>query len=191
MSTDNNEQEIVNSHPHSHTNATHETTHNATTHATHGHKKTAWKWFVQAFWAFLQDIEKLGDEYLVEKAPFTLPADIKDFIVKASPYITIISLIISLPAIIALLGFGTVFAAVLPAAGIILVLTMGLTAVSFVLQAMAIKPLFARASLGWKYSFYASLLSFLSAVLHGSIGGAIIGGLIGLYILFQVKSYYK
>ncbi len=170
-----------------HADTTHHTSHkssNAT--SAQSSAKKAW----QAFLDFLKDVEKLGDEYLVEKAPFTIPQDIKDFIVKAAPYVTILGLIISLPAVLALLGIG-VMAAFVPVAGIIVFFSMALTGIAFVLQAMAIKPLFARAKKGWLYTFYAGLLSFLAAILHGSIVWPIIGWLVGMYILFQVKSYYK
>lgn len=170
-----------------HQATTHHASHKSSdaTSATSSAKK-AW----QAFLDFIKDIEKLGDEYLVEKAPFAIPQDIKEFIVKAAPYITILWLIVSLPVILALLWIG-VMAAFVPVAGIIVFFSMALTAVGFVLQAMAIKPLFARARKWWLYTFYAGLLSFLAAVLHGSIIGPIIGWVVGMYILFQVKSYYK
>ncbi len=194
MSTDHNEQEIVNNHPHgaNHTQTSHQghADHTYTNHASHA-RHTSKKNTFKPLWEFLEDMEKLGDEYLIEKAPFTLPADITAFIVKAAPYITIISLIITLPVLIALLGFGTVFSVVMPATGIIVILTMILTAIGFALKAMAVKPLFARAKTGWNYVFYASLLGILTGVLGGSVLGPIVGGLIGLYIIFQVKSYYK
>ncbi len=142
-------------------------------------------------WSFVKDIEKLGDEYLVAKAPFQLPAGIKDFLVKAAPYVTIIMLILSLPVIFAVLGVGAILGALAPFAGLLFIVSMLLTIRAFVLQAMAIKPLFARAKEGWNLMFYAALISFVASLLSGSIIGAIIGTLIGLYILFQMKSYYK
>lgn len=182
----NHDHKVHNSTEH-HQSTTHHTSHKSSNAATaQSSAKKAW----QAFLDFLKDVEKLGDEYLVEKAPFTIPQDIKEFIVKAAPYVTILGLIISLPAVLALLGIG-VMAAFVPVAGIVVFFSMALTAMGFVLQAMAIKPLFARAKKGWLYTFYAGLLSFLAAVLHGSIVWPIIGWLVGMYILFQVKSYYK
>ncbi len=173
--------------PTHHQSTTHHTSHKSSnTTSAQSSAKKAW----QAFLDFINDIEKLGDEYLLEKAPFAIPQDIKEFIVKAAPYITILWLIISLPVILALLWIG-VMAAFVPVAGIIVFFSMALTAIGFVLQAMAIKPLFARARKWWLYTFYAWLLSFLAAVLHGSIIGPIIWWIVGMYILFQVKSYYK
>ncbi|MBP6085702.1 hypothetical protein KA478_00535 [Patescibacteria group bacterium] len=46
----------------------------------------------------------MGDEYLVQKAPFQLPPHIKEFLVKAAPYITAIILLLMLPAILAVIG---------------------------------------------------------------------------------------
>ncbi|MEI7477987.1 MAG: hypothetical protein WCJ81_05905 [bacterium] len=42
------------------------------------------------FWEFVQDIEKLGDEYLVEKAPYTFPDQIKEVVVKFAPYLVVL-----------------------------------------------------------------------------------------------------
>lgn len=55
----------------------------------------------QSFWEFVKSIENLGDEYLVEKAPFHIPAHIKEFLVKAAPYIVAFILLLTLPAILA------------------------------------------------------------------------------------------
>jgi uncharacterized membrane protein YkvI len=94
---------------------------------------------------FVADIEKLCDEYLVAKAPYTLPSSLTAFLVKAAPYLTIIMLIVALPVVLALIGFGAIFGVVAPVAGFLFLLTSLLTAFAFALQAMAVKPLFARA----------------------------------------------
>ena len=39
--------------------------------------------------------------------------------------------------------------------------------------------------------FYGELVSIATSVLQGAFVSAIIGGLIGLYILFQLRSLYK
>lgn len=55
----------------------------------------------------------------------------------------------------------------------------------------ALPGLFGRRIIGWQLLFYATLVSGVFSLLGGSIVSAILGTLIGLYILFQVRSLYK
>jgi len=63
------------------------------------------------------------------------------------------------------------------------------------LMAMSISGLMNRKIQGWRYIYYSELLSIVYAVLFtygiGSAIWSLIGVFIGLYIIFQVKSYYK
>lgn len=43
---------------------------------------------------------------------------------------------------------------------------------------------------GWKFLFYSQIVWIISSVFTISLGG-IIGDLIGLYLIFQIKKYYK
>lgn len=58
----------------------------------------------QSFWDFVKTIENLGDEYLVDKAPFQIPDSVREFLVKAAPYVTAVELLFLLPAILAVIG---------------------------------------------------------------------------------------
>lgn len=142
----------------------------------------------------LSQLEDLLEEYLVKKAP-SLPNDVKEFIVKFGPWITLVILIISLPAILFVLGIGAIFSpfAFLGGAstGVSYMLAMIVLAATVILEAVAIPKLLRRERAGWNLVFYASLLGFVSSILKGDIVGTIIGTLISMYILFQVKSYYK
>lgn len=69
-------------------------------------------------------------------------------------------------------------------------LATGIAFVAFVLEVLAMPGLFTRKKYAWTLVMYASLLSVVESLIHFSVGG-IIGGIIGLYILFQVKEYYK
>lgn len=155
------------------------------THATGKNAKMA------GFWTFIKDLEKLWDEYLVQNAPFEIPTNIKDVLVQAAPYITIILLIIMLPAVIAALGISWILAVLAPFAGFLAIVSLLLVIFGFVLKAMAIKPLFARSKKWWDLVFYSTLVGFVSSLLSGSIVWGIIALVIGLYVLFQIKSYYK
>lgn len=147
--------------------------------------------------SFLGSLEHLLDEYLVTKAPFQLPVGAKEFLVKAAPYLIILFLIMSLPAIFILLGMGSFMGGIVLPQGAMMgiqtwVYVYGiLVAIIFVMEAIAIPGLFAQTKKGWNRLYYAQVLSLLVSVLSGKIIGALIGFVIGMYILFQVKSYYK
>lgn len=135
------------------------------------------------------------EEYLVKKAPFTIPANIKEIIVKFAPWITLIVLIMALPALLFVLGIGTL---VMPfsfmgglQAGFSYTLTMILTAVSLVLEAVALPGLFKRTRGGWNLVYYASLVGVVQNIVSFNLGGLIIGSLLSFYVLFQVREYYK
>jgi hypothetical protein len=51
--------------------------------------------------------------------------------------------------------------------------------------------LFARKMSGWKLAFYARLASIVYGLLSYAIIGAIVGGLISLYVLFQIREKYS
>ncbi len=61
-------------------------------------------------WAFLKQLENMGDEYLVRKAPWILPHNRKAAIAKVLPVLALIIAIVSIPHIISsalyLLGLG-------------------------------------------------------------------------------------
>jgi hypothetical protein len=44
---------------------------------------------------------------------------------------------------------------------------------------------------GWKLLFWSEMVSFIGSIVTFSIVSGIIGALIGFYLLFQIKSYYK
>lgn len=59
------------------------------------------------------------------------------------------------------------------------------------LEAWAVPGLFKRSAHAWHLVFYATLVSFAGNVLAFNIVGAVIGGIIGWYLLFQIKALYK
>lgn len=48
-------------------------------------------------WAFLSDMEKLGDEYLVRRAPWQIPHSWKTAIAKILPILAILIAVLTLP----------------------------------------------------------------------------------------------
>lgn len=143
----------------------------------------------------LGQLEDMFELYLVKKAPFSIPDNWKEIIVKFSPWISLILMIVALPAILAVLGLGTLFMPFSYLGGLDVGFnyTVGLifSAVILVLEAIAIPGLFKRSLKGWRFVYYASLLGMVQNLVTLNLGGLIIGGLISMYVLFQIKSYYK
>jgi len=143
----------------------------------------------------LIQLEDLLDEYLVKKAPFTIPDKWKEAIVKFAPWINLILMILALPALLALFGIGAFLAPFSYLGGLRtgMAYTLGLivASIAIVLNALAIPGLFKRTRQGWMFVFYATLIGVVENAIHFNIGNLIIGSLLSLYMLFQVKSYYK
>ena len=134
------------------------------------------------------------DLYLVKKAP-ALPENVKEIIVKFSPYLSIIALVLSIPALLGLLGLYAVFSPAMLLGGATYgfssIVSIVFLVVSLALEAIAIPGLFARKASAWKLIFYVALVNAVDALLHFNLGGLIIGTAISLYFIYQVKSYYK
>lgn len=141
-------------------------------------------------------LEAMLDEYMVKKAPFALPLGVKEFIVKVSPYLIIISAILMLPVILAAIGISAILAPVALVGGstwgFSAIISLVVAVVVIIMELMAVPGLFKRSKKGWRLVFYASIVSLIGSILsiNGIIGG-IIGAIIGWYILFQVKDMYK
>ena len=147
----------------------------------------------------LGQLEETLEVYLVKKAPFSIPENWKELIVRFAPYLTILGIVVSVPAILAVLGIGALvspFTAFLGPRYALsysfnYVLSMVTLAVVVVLEALAVPGLFKREQKAWRFLFYASLVNVVSGFLGGDWVGMIIGTLISWYVLFQVKEYYK
>jgi hypothetical protein len=146
----------------------------------------------------LGKLEALFEEYLGKKAP-AMPDNIKETLVSFSPYLAIIGIVISVPALLALLGIGAAvgpFTAFLGAGYMMqysfsYMIGAGALLISAVLEGLAIQGLFKREMKAWRLMYYSSLVSFAASVLQGSVTSAIVGLLIGMYILFQVREKYR
>jgi hypothetical protein len=122
------------------------------------------------------------------KAPFQLPAEWKEFIVKVSPYVMLILvpltvLAIGVTAIASI--FTSLFADLRWSLATIVIL------VALVCSLLSIKGLFDRKREGWVWSYYAFLLILVSDLLHFHFIDAIITFLISGFFLFQIREYYK
>lgn len=143
---------------------------------------------------FLDQFNHLCDEYLVKKAP-AIPANIKEGIVKYGPYVILVLMLMAIPGILFAFGLG---AAVSPfaylgglRAGFNFSVSLIFSLTSLVLQAIALPGLFKRSISGWNFVYYATLIGAVANLVNFNLGGLIVGTLLSLYLLFQIKSYYK
>jgi len=144
-----------------------------------------------------RDIVGFLDYYFVAKAPFQIPAAGRQALVRFGPWIAIVILLMTLPAVLYYAGishdvwwYGRWRVADWyllhdspPAA-------FGFVA-EFVLLLMAVPGLFARTRSGWSLAFYARVVGALTSVLSGLIVSGLAGALISLYLLFQVRALYR
>ncbi len=130
--------------------------------------------------------------YLVTKAPIQIPDAGREAIVRYGPWFLAVVLVLTLPAALFVLGLGALIS---PFAGINYatgfgIATIGLLA-TFALEIAALPGLFARKMSGWTLLFYGRLVSLVFSLLMGSLVAGIVGGLISMYLLFQVRGLYK
>jgi len=132
--------------------------------------------------------------YFTEKAPFQIPFNFREGFVKYWPIVSLILLVLTLPAILFFLGLGTAFLPVSflggVSGGFIYTVSMGIALITFILRIAALPGLFNRRRQGWVLSYYAELINLISNVLTLGIIG-ILFDLLWLLLLFQVRSYYR
>lgn len=138
-----------------------------------------------------QVIESMEDFF--KKLP-QLPANIREVLVKIAPWIALIFGILGVVAGLGAVGVSPV--AVMGGVGnsMFLLVSGILTIVSSVLMLMAFPKLQKHQYGGWRLLFWSeavSVVASLVGITPASIIGAVIGALIGFYLLFQIKSYYK
>jgi len=148
----------------------------------------------------LGKLEVTLEEYLVKKAPVTIPKEWKEIIVKFAPYLAILGVVMGIPAVLALLGAGTILAPLgfvggmmtgRPFLGVGFIVNVLFLGAMVLLEGLAIPGLFSRSKKAWNFLFWSSLLGIVQNLVTFNIGGLVIGGIISMYFLFQVKEYYK
>lgn len=135
-----------------------------------------------------------------------LPKDWRHWLADNAWWLALIGVVFGVLGILgfvpALLGI-SIFTGIIasPAAGALVIITgtvnMAVLVVSVALEAMAIMPLKAKRKRGWDMLFLVGLVTFTGAVLNALITGnighifwLIIGTLIGLYVLFELRMYF-
>lgn len=141
-------------------------------------------------------VEAWLDEYMVKKAPFQIPMGGKNFLATIAPYLIIIGIVLFVLSLPALLGLGALGGAMGMMGGYMgwgyaMMISTLTSVIVVVLEACAVPGLFKRTHKAWRLVFYATLVSFAGSILTLNLVGAVIGGVIGWYLLFQIKELYK
>jgi hypothetical protein len=141
-----------------------------------------------------EQLESTLSLYLYQKAPH-LPPNWQEILVKFLPFLTVLFVILSLPLLLAAFGLSTVMAPFVFLSegigwGTTFSLPLIIFAVSVVLEAAAIPGLFNRSSKAWYLIYYSTLVNAAYNFLTFNLVGFIIGGVVSLYVLFQIKKYY-
>jgi hypothetical protein len=138
-----------------------------------------------------KDLVGFLDLYLVKQAPFQIPDGGREWIVKFGPWITVVLLILTLPVLLFALGLGVFF---IPFGGVGYASGFGMLTLFVIVEVglmiAALPGLFARKMAGWQLLFYSQLVNIAYNVLSGHVVSGLLGGLIALYILFQVRPLY-
>lgn len=142
----------------------------------------------------LKTLETEIEKVVLGKSIPALPDNVKEIIVKLSPWFALISMVMLLPLILAAFGISAVALPFSYLGGlhvgfgytIGLVFSFGM----IVLELMAIPGLFKRQEKAWRLMFYSTLLSLVQQLIRFDVVGLVIGAVISFYFLFQVKSKY-
>jgi amino acid transporter len=159
---------------------------------------------MQKYFSMLSDDKAMDMIGKIEK-PFKdlphLPKGLREFFVMIAPWLAIIGAVLSALGVVTSLGAVFGMANTMPYAQMlfpknyfmVMAVSQALTAV---LLYMAYKPLKAKMTLGWVYMYWNMILSVLTMVVglvmgwQSSIVGLVLGTLIGLYLLFELKPHY-
>ncbi|MBU2592264.1 hypothetical protein KKD61_02290 [Patescibacteria group bacterium] len=141
---------------------------------------------------FLKKLDNFFEVLFVKKAP-ALPKKWQEWVVKALPWLTLAFGILAIPG---LLNFFDSFRMTASQFGMAqrnmtgALINVTISAVQVVMELTAVSFLFKKAKKGWHLLYWSSLLSIVGGIFYFS-GTAILMTGVGLYFLYQVKSYYK
>jgi hypothetical protein len=137
---------------------------------------------------------KMMEEWFA-KLP-SLPTNVTDVLVKLAPWLAFIFGMLGVLGALAATGVLAVLSPLVMMGGGFGVAVGGvigglLALASSVLMLLAFPGLRDRKMAGWKWSFYSELVSIVGSLVALNLIGAVVSALVGFYILFQIKSYYK
>lgn len=151
------------------------------------------------------EIERQMKRVYVKRAPH-LPKKIAVILVRTLPYIiasAMVSLVCNLlitfhlvrnPFVSLIAGLGGFVLMVSPEAFGFIGRSLGLTALLailwLILVLLAMPHLLHRNKLGWKFVFYATLVTMFDAILYLDLGKIVLHMVIVWYLLLQIRRYY-
>ncbi len=134
---------------------------------------------------------------IFEKFPH-IPQGGREWIVGVSPYIALVFGILGVISLVSAGGIGVLMSIMTLGMALPMLIGVIVSLISAVLLLMAYSGRKARAKKGWNLVFYSEVVSVAGGVIsafsmtYGStIVGTAIGALIGFYILFEIRSFYK
>ncbi|NIJ51928.1 hypothetical protein [Dyadobacter arcticus] len=137
-------------------------------------------------------LEKELEPIFLQKFP-PFSDTVKEFLVKYGPYFLLVLSVIGIFGLLTAFGVGSAalgLGAVSPGIGFNFYLGIVLGTVTLIMYLMAFTPLKARKRAGWNLLYYALLVGLVSNLIQLSILGALIGGVIGFWVLFQIREKY-
>lgn len=137
-------------------------------------------------------LEKELESIFLGKFP-AFPDNVKEIFVQWGPYVLLVLSIFSVVGLLAAFGIGGAALGIGAAAyggGYQFFVGIAVAAISTILNLMAFSPLKNRKKAGWNLLYYSALLNFVGNLLMLNILGAVIGGVIGFWILFQIRDKY-
>ncbi len=156
----------------------------------------------------LAPLEKALDGIFGEKSSVQLPKDFRELLVKIAPWLSLVAGVLGIFSAIGIwraAHYVSEFNRLYEAAGmrvtgpdltLMFWLSIASTVVFAALALLAFPGLKAQKKVGWNLIFYSVLANIAYAIIsligsYGNFFGALIGSVIGLFILFQIRSHYK
>ncbi|SKB55241.1 hypothetical protein [Dyadobacter psychrophilus] len=137
-------------------------------------------------------LEKELEPIFLQKFPPFSEA-VKEFLVQYGPYFMLVLSIIGIFGLLTALGIGGAalgLGAVSTGIGFNFYLGIALGVITLIMYVLAFSPLRARKRQGWNLLYYALLIGLVSNLIQLSILGALISGVIGFWVLFQIREKY-
>ena len=150
------------------------------------------------------DLISMLEPYFTTQAPFQIPTNGREMLVSWLPWINLVGGILCVLAFLPLLGLAgmvsTISAVAGYSTGTYIWIPMLILLAQGVVLLVAFPGLRNNKLSAWKLLFWADVIFFIYNIVSGfvtpsglisGIVGAIISIVIGMYLLFQIKSYYK
>lgn len=135
--------------------------------------------------------KELEPVFLQKFPPFS--ESVKEFLVQYGPYFILVISILGVIGILTALGVGSAaigLGAVSAGLGLTFYVGIAMGAVTLIMYLMAFTPLRARKKAGWNLLYYALLIGLVSSLVQLNILAAVLGGVIGFWVLFQIREKY-